>query len=397
MHSSNHDLASLLRPLSLSEFFDRYWECNPLVIHRGDARFYEGLLTNEDLEDIISTSDIRYPAIRLAKAGSFYPREAFTSDLTLGRLTFEGVPDLNRICLEYAKGATITLPSLHRTWAPLSSLCIRLEEAVDYTVHANVYITPGDAAGFPPHYDTHEVLVLQIAGKKRWLIDEPPLKLPHSSQGFDAEAYTPGPRIMEIELLAGDALYLPRGYVHSTRTSESHSAHITIGINVLTWADLAREFMPSCLETEEYRRALPPGFASRAELRPALKQRLTQLLPIAAADHNMLIDQAIALVQSTRRRLPARFRTDVTVITANSLLQSPNKQQYAIAHSKDGLSLVLDGKRFVFPGAMAGILEAMCARATFRVADLAGGPDTEAFLTFARALQSIGFLQVKRN
>jgi hypothetical protein len=397
MHSSNHDLASLLRPLSLSEFFDRYWECNPLVIHRGDARFYEGLLTNRDLEDIISTSDIRYPAIRLAKAGSFYPREAFTSDLTLGRLTFEGVPDLNRICLEYAKGATITLPSLHRTWVPLSSLCIRLEEAVDYTVHANVYITPGDAAGFPPHYDTHEVLVLQIAGKKRWLIDEPPLKLPHSSQGFDSEAYTPGPRIMEIELLAGDALYLPRGYVHSTRTSESHSAHITIGINVLTWADLAREFMPSCLETEEYRRALPPGFASRAELRPALKQRLTKLLPIAAVDHNMLIDQAIALVQSTRRRLPARFRTDVIVITANSLLQSPNKQQYAIAQSKDGLSLVLDGKRFVFPGAMAGILEAMCGRATFRVADLAGGTDTEAFLTFARALQSIGFLQVKRD
>jgi hypothetical protein len=42
MHSSNHDLASILHPISLVEFFSRYWESNPLVIHRGDATFYEG-------------------------------------------------------------------------------------------------------------------------------------------------------------------------------------------------------------------------------------------------------------------------------------------------------------------------------------------------------------------
>ena len=41
----------------------------PLLIHRGDAEFYEQLLTDRNLEDIISTSDLRYPAIRLAKEG----------------------------------------------------------------------------------------------------------------------------------------------------------------------------------------------------------------------------------------------------------------------------------------------------------------------------------------
>jgi hypothetical protein len=201
---------------------------------------------------------------------------------------------------------------------------------------------------------------------------------------------------METELTAGDALYLPRGYVHSTTTSGCHSAHVTIGINVLTWADIAREFIPSCVENEEYRKGLPPGFASRAELRPALKQRLARLLPAASIDHDVLIDRAISLVQSVRRRIPARFRADVIVITANSLLQTPIKQRYDVAQSKDHLMLAFDGRRFVFPGAMGGILEAMCTRATFCVADLAAGPDTEALLTFARALQSIGFLQVTR-
>jgi hypothetical protein len=396
MRGSNHDLASILHPVSLVEFFDRYWECSPLAIHRSDPTFYEGLLTDRDLEDVISTSDIRYPAIRLAKQGSYYPPQAYTTDITIGRLTFNGVPDVNRISLEYAKGATVTLPYLHRTWVPLNSLCIRLEEALEYSVHANAYITPGEAAGFTPHYDTHEVLVLQIAGKKRWLIDEPPLKLPHNSQSFKAANYTPGPRRMEIELQAGDALYLPRGYVHSTTTSECHSAHITIGINVLTWADLVLEFVPSCLDNEEYRRALPIGFASRAELRPALKQRLTRMLPMATIDPDVLIDRAIALVQSSRRRIPARFRADMVVVTENSRLQAPAKKRYDFVQANEYLFLNFDGKRFIFPRAMGRLLEVICRNSTFRVADLAGGRDTDALLTFARALQGIGFLQVER-
>jgi Cupin superfamily protein len=396
MHRSHHDFASLLGPISLAEFFGSYWECKPLVIHRGNTRFYEGLLTNSDLEEIISSSDVRYPAIRLAKDGAYYPPHAYTTDVTLGRLTFNGVPDVNKIALEYGKGATVSLPSLHRTWGPLSSLCIRLEEEIDYAVHANAYITPGATAGFPPHYDTHEVLVLQIAGKKRWLIDEPPLKLPHTSQPFQSASYSPGPRVMETELAAGDALYLPRGYVHSTTTSESHSAHVTIGINVLTWADIAREFVPSCLENEEYRRGLPPGFARRAELRPALKQQLAQMLPSASENYDVLVDRAISLVQAGRRRIPARFRADVSVITASSLLQAPAKQRYHVTQGNGRLMLDFDGRNIVFSVAMGGILDAMCGCATFRIAELAGEVDIEPFLTFARALQNIGFLQVKR-
>jgi hypothetical protein len=124
--------------------------------------------------------------------------------------------------------------------------------------------------------------------------------------------------------------------------------------------------------------------------------RLSAVFPVVPIDHDVLIDRAISVVQSGRRRIPARFRADVTVITANSLLQTPTRQRYDIAQSDDPLTLEFDGRRFFFPGARVEILEAMCARATFRVADLAAGPDSEALLTFARVLQSIGFLQVKR-
>jgi ribosomal protein L16 Arg81 hydroxylase len=70
MQSSTHDFASLLRPISTAEFFGSYWECKPLLIRRHDAKFYERLLTNRDIEHIISTPDLRYPAIMLSKGGS---------------------------------------------------------------------------------------------------------------------------------------------------------------------------------------------------------------------------------------------------------------------------------------------------------------------------------------
>ena len=179
--------------------------------------------------------------------------------------------------------------------------------------------------------------MLQIAGRKRWFIDEPPLWLPHSTQPFKAAGFVPGRRLMELELAAGDAMYLPRGYVHSTTTSQSHSAHVTLGINVLTWADMARGFLPACVDDEAFRQALPAGFASRAELRPVLKQRLTQLLPRSPVDYDVLIDQAIAMVQAARRHVPARFRADVSVITIASLLRAPARQRYDVAEAKDRL------------------------------------------------------------
>src|SRR5208283_1139855 len=99
-------------------------------------------------------------------------------------------------------------------------------------------LTPGNTAGFSPHYDTHEVFVVQVGGRKRWRIYEPPIVLPHRSQPFVRAGYAPPAPLLECELCPGDLLYLPRGYVHSATTSEGYSAHVTIGLTVYTWVEL---------------------------------------------------------------------------------------------------------------------------------------------------------------
>jgi ribosomal protein L16 Arg81 hydroxylase len=396
MDSGTHNFASLLHPISLDEFFADYWERKPLVVQRRADDYYRGLLTDGDLEDIISNSDLRYPAIRLAKDGSYYPPAVYTNDVEIGQLLFQGVPDLAKVSAEYAKGATIALPALHRTWGPLRTLCERLQEQLDFAIDANVYVTPGQAAGFTPHYDTHDILVLQIGGRKRWLIDEPTIKLPHNSQMFNPAGFKPGPRLAEIELAGGDLLYLPRGYVHSTTTSDCHSAHVTIGINAYTWADLVGELVPSSIECEEFRKAVPPGFATQVELRPAIKQQLTRLLPglRTDSDYERYFEQLSREAKAAaRRRMRVPFRANVIALSPESRLQAPDPQRYGLARSGEDVILDFEGRKYVFPAPLWPTLSAMCASPSFCIRDLCDGLDTNAVLGFAGFLQGMGFLE----
>jgi len=400
MEKRTHNLASLLHPISLDTFLSIYWEKKLLLVQRGDEGYYEGVLTNQNLEDIISSWDARYPAIMLAKDGVFYPPQAYCEDVKMGQVTFSGVPNLKKLSAEYGKGATIALTSLDRSWKPLGDLCMRLEEQLDHGIKTNVYITAGQTAGFPPHYDTHDILMLQIAGKKLWRIYEPTIKLPDVSQPCEPRSYSPGPLLTEIELHAGDLLYLPRGYGHAATTPRTHSAHVTVGIHVYTWAGALREFEPSWVQVEEFRKSLPLGFASRVELRPAMQEQLKRMAPGHFTDSNLdrVFDSIVRNVNQSRRRMPGRFRTDAIVISVNSLLRTPPEHRYHFSRLIDSmnntasLTLDFDGNKYSFPAQLEPVLNAMCSRRSFHLKELPGGFNSEAIVGLAGYLQSIGFL-----
>jgi JmjC domain len=253
--------ADLLAPVRPETFFEQHWENKPLHIQRSESSFYDNLLTNGDVEAAISSGGLRYPAIQLAKDGGFFSAEAITRNIRSGDDIFTGVPNLDRVRAEYQSGATISLPAFHRAWQPLGVLAAAIEDGFDHPVHTNVYITPGNASGFTPHYDTHEVFVLQIAGGKRWRIHKPPLSLPHRSQPFDPRSYVSSAPLSEVALAPGDLLYLPRGFVHTTSNSNSFSVHVTLGVTVFTWVEVFVDWIQSSKNCLSFRRALPPGFA----------------------------------------------------------------------------------------------------------------------------------------
>jgi ribosomal protein L16 Arg81 hydroxylase len=380
--------------LATGEFFSTYWEQKHCLLKRGQPHWYDSLITAADLENIISNSDARYPAIRLAKGGGYFPAEAYTRNVKHGDESFLGVPDLKRIADEYRHGATVALPALHRSWKPLGLLCDRLQTEFDHPAHANVYLTPGNAAGFTPHYDIHEVFVLQIAGRKRWSLYAPVIDLPYRTQPFTPRAYSGEAPMATLDLEAGDLLYLPRGVLHSTTTADSFSAHVTIGISVFTWVDLLKELTQQAVDDRELRRALPPGFATRQDIKPALQQQLQEALHLlhARTDVDRLLDIFLNRVKQGQTARPEPFKAAVSVVTLESLCKPPPKDSYSLLEEDQKTMLLFREVRYQVTAPVVVTIRAMGAYSTFRGVDLNSPLDSESRLVLIRHLIDIGFL-----
>jgi ribosomal protein L16 Arg81 hydroxylase len=168
----------------------------------------------------------------------------------------------------FADGSTVVLQGLHRLWPPLIEFADQLAADLGHPTQVNAYVTPPSSRGFSPHYDVHDVFVLQVAGEKHWRIHEPVLTDPLRTQPWNDRAAAVAAAaerepVIDAVLRPGDALYLPRGYLHSATALGAISAHLTVGIHSVTrWAaaesalDLVRVL---ATEDPELRRSLPLG------------------------------------------------------------------------------------------------------------------------------------------
>jgi hypothetical protein len=169
------------------------------------------------------------------------------------------------------------LQSVHRLHPPVARFCRALAAELGHATQCNAYITPGgEHQGFDFHHDTHDVFVLQVSGRKRWIVHEPVVRLPLSSQPQAGRAPRAGGRapLLDVELEAGDALYLPRGYVHAALTTDEHSVHLTVGVLSTTWHDVLTDVVTLAGREEQFRDALPlQPAAGLAEALPDLLRR----------------------------------------------------------------------------------------------------------------------------
>lgn len=125
--------------------------------------------------------------------------------------------------------------------------------------------TPPAAQGFKPHFDTHDVFVLQISGQKHWSVYDTKVTLPLRGQVFDRDRDVPGPVTEQFELGPGSAVYIPRGLMHSARSSDEASLHITVGLTAFTWTDFLLESVAAvALQDESLRQSLPLRFTDES-------------------------------------------------------------------------------------------------------------------------------------
>ena len=263
----------LIDPVSKQEFFGKYWEKRPLVVRRNGPGYFDALLSLKEVDRVITTFDRRYPDICLKNAAA----RVTADDYTINGSTL----DVARLYELFEQGSTVTLAYLDNIIPSLTLFCRALEREFSCPFQTNVYMTPPRAQGAAPHYDTHDVFVLQVAGSKRWTIFGTPVESPLSGQDFDPTAHELGAVTLEFELQSGDVAYVPRGVAHQARSTDTVSLHITAGVLRYTWADLLLECLASAsLQHAAFRKALPPGFArsdfDRSQARGTFRELLAQ-------------------------------------------------------------------------------------------------------------------------
>jgi hypothetical protein len=251
----------------VEKFAQAVWGREPLLRSVADQGAFADLLSEQAVDELVSERGLRTPFLRVAKDGTTLPTRDFTAPGGVGAGIADQLSD-HQLAALFASGATLVLQALHRVWPPLIDFCQELAADLGHPVQANAYVTPPQSRGFDSHYDVHDVFVLQVAGRKRWLIHAPVHPLPLRDQPWtdrrDAVAAAASREpVIDTVLEPGDALYLPRGYLHSATALGGSTVHLTLGVHAWTRHAVAEELSALVLERladdEEVRASLPLG------------------------------------------------------------------------------------------------------------------------------------------
>lgn len=375
-------LARAIEPVTAEEFLADYWEQRPLVVPRSEPGRYDDLLSVADVERLVSSPGLRHPGFRMAKANTELSPGAYTREIAWRPTPFTGAADVPRVVDQWERGATIVLQGLHHTWPALATYCRSLEAILGHPTQVNAYYTPRDSQGLAVHHDTHDVLVLQVAGEKRWLIYEPAFELPLKHQRYRTTMGEPGEVVLDLTLRAGDTLYLPRGWLHEALTSASDSLHLTVGVNVYTWVDAFKAALARCERELGFRRA-PDGDAT--SLLDLLAGRL-EPEAVARRMRRRFVDSRRPVLDGQFEQLRALER-----LTADT----PLERRPTVIAELDGTTLRFEGKRLEFPERLAEELAFLVETdAAFTLQDLPGALDGAGRIVLARRLVREGFLRI---
>ncbi|MCH1868073.1 JmjC domain-containing protein [Nocardioides sp. CFH 31398] len=254
-----------LTGMTAEDFATQHWATAPLLRRAADlpGGGFADMLSPDAVDELVSQRGLRTPFLRMARDGSVRPPSSYTRSGGAGAEIADQVAD-DKLLAELAAGSTLVLQGLHRTWPPVVDLAGALARQLGHPVQVNAYLTPAQNTGFDPHYDVHDVFVLQFTGRKRWRIHAPVVDAPLRDQPWQDHRAAVAARaaeepLIETVLEPGDVLYLPRGYLHSASALGELSGHLTIGVQPVTRAFLASRVLDLVSDDVELRRSLPMG------------------------------------------------------------------------------------------------------------------------------------------
>lgn len=384
----------LLHPLPLETFLDEYWQRRHIVINRGDAHHFDDVLTLDDLDTLITTTPLPVARVNMGRDAAGIPPERYTAFGDQGDGMYINPADVMRL---HRQGNTIILRTMHLFLHRLGELCRSAESLFHCNAQANVYITPAGTQSSFPHWDAHDIFVIQIAGSKVWRLHEAPMQQPLYTYQFNRDRHPIGEQTGEFTLHAGDIAYVPRGLAHDPVATE-YSVHIALGVLVRTWADVFAAMFETVMQNDSACRAALPvihgaGFdvgQCAAQFAPLAEKFLDPAIMRTALAG--LSEEFLRTRRGGTRGMLTQFAAG-TAVTLASTIEIPDDAPAVLQPHNGTCRVLFNGAELQTDAALLPALEFIQRNRRVRVDSIPAGSDSHR-LALAEHLLAQGALRL---
>jgi ribosomal protein L16 Arg81 hydroxylase len=272
------DLKSLVDPLEETEFLTLLRERKLTFLPGCGSRRFETLLTWEALNHLLDGATL--PAFRVLRESvsiptNFYLKHGRVDPVALSKLLDQGVSLIFNRLDDYVPA--------------LQALCKNIAHDTSEKISAAAVMTSGRGGALKCHYDPEDLIILQIAGSKRWQVFNSPVVNPVG--GIEVGSAPKGSPVFDQVLQSGDFLFLPAGHWHHCENGPDRSLHVNIIFAPPNGRHLLTALMSQLSSDETFRRPLTRHSS-----------------PEALAEHEAALK--IHLVETIRAMSLARFLTE---------------------------------------------------------------------------------------
>lgn len=340
-----HDLASLIYPETPDFLYEHFLRKIRFHITAAERERGVTLLPWRVINQIVGANILPPERLRLFRSGNALPPAMYRTAGGKGALRPAATQDLLR------QGSTVVLDGIDDLVPPIGRLTAAIERELSCAVWTNAYLSVGAGGASNAHYDPHDVLILQIYGRKRWQSFGT-----HTPYPLDASAKLPVKEkvVWEGVLEPGDVLYLPRGEVHLATIEGDHSVHLTIALQPCRGVDFAAAIVTRAAEDSLFREDVPvaAGKAAIAGHEASLKKALHALI-----DRMELSD----FLDAGDRARPLRPLTNMGVcgpLKADTLLEPALRRRLRFDSEVEGdIEILAGGERFCLPRPTCQVLQ----------------------------------------
>jgi ribosomal protein L16 Arg81 hydroxylase len=210
------NLKSLIDPLEETEFLTLLRERKLIFLPGCGSGRFERLLNWETLNHLLDSATLPLGALRVLRESVSIPTNFYVR---------QGRVDLAAVSKLLDRGVSLVFNSLNEHVPALRTLCKNLARETLEQVSAAAIVTSGRGGAFECHYDPEDLVVLQIAGTKRWQVFSSLMANPVPGNVARPPDEVP---VFDRVLQPGDLLFLPARYWHHCENGPHRSLHVCI-------------------------------------------------------------------------------------------------------------------------------------------------------------------------